>query len=80
MDPNHVTIGSAVFIFLALLGFWRSLDGKIGALDEKLSREIKELYSKLDTIREDYHEQDKRIHSLEIIERELNEPMRRRND
>ncbi len=80
MDPNHVTIGSAVFICLALLGFWRNLDGKLSELDRKLGGEIKELNTKLESIRAVYHEQDKRILALEIKDGMRDERTRGRND
>lgn len=40
MDPNVVTIGSAIAIFAGLFGFWWKLDGKIDSLDIKLDNKI----------------------------------------
>ena len=46
MDPNTVTIGAAVALFLALFGFWWKLDTKIERLDSKLSGKISSLDTK----------------------------------
>ena len=50
MDPNAVTIGSALAIFAGLFGFWWKLDGKIDRVDSKLSDEIRSVDSKIDRV------------------------------
>lgn len=50
MDPNTVTIGSALVIFAGLFGFWWKLDAKIDNVESKLSDEIKGLDSKIDRV------------------------------
>lgn len=47
MDPNTVTIGAAVILFLALFGFWWRLDSKMDRMDSKLSGDVSSLDTKL---------------------------------